>query len=96
MVVGVPFEYLSNDQEAESNGENSPEILCFRKDFAIMVLQIRPAVALRKPNPVRPYQLTQLRQHPKDEMERKRNLRVCCTSWKEIETDINKTVLSAG
>lgn len=68
MAVHIPFEYLSDDQEAQSNGENSPEVLTFRKDFTIVVLQIRPAVALRKPNPVCPW-LTQPRQHPNDETE---------------------------
>lgn len=34
--AGLPFEDLSDDQEAESDGENGPEILGFRKDFAIV------------------------------------------------------------
>lgn len=60
-----PLKYLSDDQEAEGDGYSSPEVLCFRENNAIVVLQICPAVAFRKPNPVRPYQLTQPRQHPK-------------------------------
>lgn len=54
MAADLPFEYLSDDQEAERNGENGPEVPCFGKDFAIVVLQIRPSVAFRKPNPVCP------------------------------------------
>lgn len=71
-----PLEYLSNDQEAESDGYSSPEVPWFREDFAIVVLQISPAVAFGKPNPVRPYQLIQPGQHPKDETVREKDLRV--------------------
>lgn len=74
---GSPLKYLSDDQEAESDGYGSPEVPWFRVDFAIVVLQVSPAMAFRKPNPVGPYHLTQTRQHPKDETERERERRIC-------------------
>lgn len=66
-----PLKYLSYDQEAEGDGYCCPEVPWFREDFAIAVLKVSPAVAFRKPNPVGPYQLSQARQHPKDEGDRK-------------------------
>lgn len=81
-----PLKYLSDDQEADSDGYGSPEVLWFRKHFAIMVLQVIPAVAHRKPNPVRPYHLTQPRQHPKDgEVEREKDERGFCIRQMEIK-----------
>ena len=80
--MASPLEYLSDDQEAESDGYGSPEVPCFGKDYAIVVLQVIPAVALGKPNPVCPYQLTQPRQHPEDETEKK-DLCWFCIMWRE-------------
>lgn len=64
------LKYLPDDEEAESDGYSSPEVLRFREHFAIVIRQVSPAVAFGKPNPVRPYQFTQPRQHPIDKTQR--------------------------
>lgn len=60
-----PLKYLSDDQEAQSDGYSHPEVLSFRVNFAIVVREVSPTVTFRKPNPVGPYLLPQPRQHPK-------------------------------
>lgn len=85
---GWPLKYLSDDQEAEGDGDGRPEVRGFREDLSIVVLQVSPAQPLGKPDPVCPYHLIQPRQHPGGETDKHSSRRLrsvisdCVRKWR--------------
>lgn len=59
-----PFKDLTDNEEYEGNGQRHPQVAGLGVHSSIPILQVSPAQALRKPPPLLPEPLTELRQHP--------------------------------
>lgn len=59
-----PLKDLTNNEEYERDGQRHPQVAGFGVYSSIPILQVSPAQALRKPQPLLPEPLTQLREHP--------------------------------
>lgn len=59
-----PLKDLPEKQEADGDGDGSPQIRQLGEYLPVTVGQVGPAVALGEPDPVCPHRLSQLRQHP--------------------------------
>ena len=59
-----PFEDLTDNEEYKGNGQRHPQVAGLGVYSSIPVLQVSPAQALWKPEPLLPEPFAQLRHHP--------------------------------
>ncbi len=75
-----PFKDLTNNEEYKGDGQRHPQVTSFGVHPSIPILQVGPAQALWKPQPLLPEPLTQPRHHP--ETQNTQDLRVNSTQLK--------------